>query len=403
MPGIKEQIGVELFLNDQPVPTGQSTYGTIQVVETIKYVVPFMRFDLDDTTFKLADERQITEGTKIKSRFYRFSDENKAPFSKFIVMRKPTGQRSPEGTTPQYWYAFLDAPEYWGKVEQMSVRGTSADVVTEVAGKCGLKPFVDPTADNQVWLNYNDTLARFLKKTVAHGYVDNSSTMALACTARHELLYRDLATIFKNKPKLRIIVGGPVGSFFSRFAANIGFAGDGNAYGEDGVREVFGFQDRPSTNAGSSNAYMNYGYHQHYDDFGSAKSNQKYKAKKYFPNIHINPELKSKIGLTRVDHYRMGFGNTHKKYVQAAYQNSRGLALFSEQLIVMVNNLTDVRLFDVVDVRMFRSPDDATLLHESGLYVVVIKSASMKNGRNYQEKLVLVRNGTFRKGDTPLL
>ena len=35
MPGIKEQIGVELFLNDQPVPTGQSTYGTIQVVETI--------------------------------------------------------------------------------------------------------------------------------------------------------------------------------------------------------------------------------------------------------------------------------------------------------------------------------------------------------------------------------
>lgn len=403
MPGIKEQVGIEVFMNDQPIPAGQSTYGTIQVVETIKYTVPFLRIDVDDTTFELANERQITEGTKVKARFYRFTDEKRVPFSRFIMMRKPNGQRSPEGTTPQYWYAFLDTPQYWGKVEQMSLEGTSSDVVSAVAGKCGLTPFVDSTSDSQIWLNYNDTLARFLKKTVAHGYVDDTSTMALACTALHELLYRDLAAIFKNKPKLRIIVGGPVGSFFSRMAASIGFSGDGNAYGSDGVREVFGFQDRPSTNAGASNASMNYGFHQHHDDFGSLQANTKHKVKKAFPNIHINPELKGKIGVTRVDHYRMSYGNTHKKYVQAQYQNSRGMALFSEQLIVLVNSLTNVRLFDVVDVRMFRSPDDATLLHESGLYVVVIKSASMKNGRNYQEKLVLVRNGTFRKGDTPLL
>ena len=112
MPGIKEQVGIEVFMNDQPIPAGQSTYGTIQVVETIKYTVPFLRIDVDDTTFELANERQITEGTKVKARFYRFTEEKRVPFSRFIMMRKPNGQRSPEGTTPQYWYAFLDIPQF---------------------------------------------------------------------------------------------------------------------------------------------------------------------------------------------------------------------------------------------------------------------------------------------------
>lgn len=385
MAGIKDQISMDIKINGQPVAPGINMFGDTLLVHNARYPVPFLRVTFGDSNSALSGGQQMAEGTKIQIRFNRFSTDDSTPYYEFIAFNRLAGGKAGDGNTPQGWLCFLNVPLFWTTIKQHGIKGSSSDVMKTIAKQIGCKPVCDNTADVQQWLNFSSPLTGFARQVCAHGFANNSSAMMMSVRPNKELHYVDVVARMKAEPKLRIL-------------------SDCLPLNDGKMRECIAQQIQFKSDSGVSNALFNYGYDVHFDGpSGTMAKADKYAAKRSTPKLNMNAELKSKLGTARVEHYAMSRGNTHSRFEQAAHQNARGLALFSDTVTVLVNDMTKVDVFDVVELRVGRGQYNTQALNNAGNYMVFAKAQVSKNGKGYAEALILVRNGTFETGTTPLV
>jgi hypothetical protein len=263
--------------------------------------------------------------------------------------------------------AYGNAPRYAAEPASKSIRGTSKEVLRQLATDVGLGYDLVDTNDLQVWRPAGKRHINFARYVCAHSAATPDSVMAAAITANGVLRLRDLNTT----PQ-------PV--------ATLGYKSDYIP-----VREFV------AHNRGSNNLLGGYSRSMITQSQDGA--------------VTVTDSLNMSIVGRRNAHSRMGAHirgglsdfspvmhpkNVHPLYTHAQYNNGRGRNLFNVECLVSYMSRTNLEPFDWITLDMSAGQGSTDLKREllihNGLWCIMDKSVYVENF-NYYERLTLRRTG----------
>jgi hypothetical protein len=281
--------------------------------------------------------------------------------------------------------ALYDCPQFGAGAFTEAFQKSSSDVMKEIAALCDLK-FDGPdsnTDDLMVWLNLNLTRLAFTEEVAMRGYMSDQSCMARCLTMDGILKYKNLFQVLEKDPT-------------HTFVHNSG--GPGLKGVIVPVREA-----KDASASGFSSFYTNYGQ-KHFTHGGDGAENEigNVDVPLLGAGLPVNEDVRSQIKGrgSRVTYsgYDPGTGSTpnpnvHEFYEKAYYQNLRFLSLFSERIILMVDQCTDVETFDPV-AYVLKNNHGGQLKQSTAVsskYLHGGKTLIIKNGMRYSEAHYLYR------------
>lgn len=375
--GVVNQVYCTIDIENQPMPATPNLVDKIHVVEGIGQSIPSLELYLYDQQGSLADDLSLFEGKPI------FIELGKSEALYRTYEYRVFGLKSMDTHAGQMLkvVCILNCYKFASESNVKAFADTSANAIAQAAGAGGMT-FDGPTvttADKQNWLCVTQTLSSFVEDTALRGFVNDGSCMAHVLTTGGVVRYKDLFEELRQEPKMVFLHNSPKGN---------------NPYPEHIVRQV-----NVSSRGGVFSNWVNYGYAQYEHDLsGDITSNTSVNAP-IVDGFPVN-NIRNDMQYARIEH--VGFdtgtdakpgGNVHKNYRKAKYQNLRFRALFTETIQMIVENITTVELFDPVllDYVEFKNGQFIHNERYSGMYIVANKTAVVKNGIRYVEKLTLIR------------
>jgi hypothetical protein len=376
---LENQLYVDLKIDDKDIPTGLPNFlSELSVIENVAGV-PVLSMVINDGEGVISESLPFTEGNKISiiaaTSMKELSENRSLDFRLFNwkAVQYQNGFRYKIS-------AIFDNNNYVNEVISKAYTGSSNYVLSEIAKVCKLD-FVgqDSCLDSQTWLNFSDTLATFSRKVVQHSFVQNGC-MAMAISSVGDLIYKDI---------IKAINGEPDCSFDSSVP--------------DYENNIFLLQEySPSSSAGFMNSWLNYGYTA-VEDFLSGES-AVYDAVTLTStsggSAVVNQEMSSSIKATRKDYIIQDCGNTHSRYFKTYHNNLRILALFSQKMIFLVDQITNLIPLDVVHLNILNGNSGRPTIF-SGKYIIGAKKTLIK-GTKYAEIFEVYRNTVPNQGTTNL-
>lgn len=364
-----------IFIKDLTLAEGNGAYA------------PTMRLEADDPSSLLSTSRALSEGNTIEVFLAKKPGARNSVARKYRIFG-PTRDNNSYNPNLRI-IGVLDSPKYFTASARESFTGTSDQVLKQVAGICGLK-YAGPVNgrtlnDRQIWLDVCTTRARFIYETTRHGYMDDRSCMESIVTSTHDLLYRNLIDEI-NTPLQKIKVLFEHSSHPST----------------DGRTHFIAKEARDRSSAGVMSHWVNYGStrcNNNIDGYQKDRAAVDVRAPSAY--LAINQEVSDMIKRTRFDYAEIDCTNTHKEYQNALYQNKKLLALFTETMSILVNEVTDVKLLDPVIYRQADADPNVKVRNED-VYLVVGKTIVVRGGIHYAERLQLSRISLHIKGQAPL-
>lgn len=277
--------------------------------------------------------------------------------------------RSPVGEGFAYTLNCLwNAPKYWTTTTNSNIRGTSYDVIKQIAHTCKLEfSSSNPqTADSMLWSGGNRTYNEYVRDIARHGYIDEKSQMVLGVDTEGLLKYFNINAI----PKPTLSVGYTAQATKEAFLQILDFT--------------------PKSTAGDNNTIAGYHHDRHTQ---SLENSEVHKSVTLDPDCRkplVNKEVRNEIGRGGVSYAPIDCGaNVHPKYERALYQNTRFNLLNNLRAQVLVGFQTDLDLFD-----NFKYVPPAQLSSEAyaGEYTISGKIIQIV-GNAYYEKFTAVKNG----------
>jgi hypothetical protein len=270
--------------------------------------------------------------------------------------------------------AVLDAVAYNRSIPTGLYEGSSADVIGRLASEHGLNAkTAGSTSDSQVWLPTLKTAAQWVKDIANRGYAGANSVMVSAVTDQKELVYGDVNKLMSTGSVVFGVNDGQV-IINDWSATSNGMIGNnhkayGATSGSNNEEGVFSELGKIATTL-----------------FG--KSSFSFSSK--------NASATGTLG-GRADNTPRPAGNTHKKYQDAAHQNSRGRATFNIDLNILTHMVSNANLLEGCEVNPINW---ATSNHGTppilqcyqGRYLVTSKTKTLM-GAKYCERLTLTTNG----------
>ena len=233
---IQDNIYISAKINGEFI-TGFSAFKEILVVETLQASLPMAKVTWQDASLQSYRDLQLTDGATLELEIGKLGQgQTKTTFRRF----SDRGSRSYQSGQDISAVFLMDAAKYTSKALRKAKKGNSSDIISEMAGECGLTAVVDATSDEQVWFSAGQTYNTFANQVAKNGYISDSSCMILAVTSDGKLLYKDInkAMVGEAKKKLYSSTLAPLGDKAVLLIAN------------DIARSTSGF----------SNQWINYGY-----------------------------------------------------------------------------------------------------------------------------------------------
>ena len=387
MLNIKNQVFITIKIDGQPIE--YANIKDLTLCEGNSAFAPTMKLELDDPTSSLSRARALSEGNTVEVLIAKSESDPSAVARRYRIFG-PT--RDNNSNNPNVVIiGLLDAPKFFTASSRESIEGTSDVVLKELANRVGFE-YTGPTNgrqlnDKQIWLNVCSNRAKFMYEVTRNAYMDDKSCMESIITSTHRLVYRNLIDEINTSPdKIRFA-----------FTHN---APDNS--GDNGRNEFLVKEARDRSTAGVMSHWVNYGSTRSNNNIdGWQKDRKSVDVKAPSPYLAINQEVSDMVKRTRFDYAPIDCSNTHKYYQDAWYQNTKFLALFTETMSLLVNEVTDTQLLDPVIYRQADADMTAKVRNED-IYLVVGKTIVVRGGIHYAERLQVVRMSVTMKGTTQL-
>jgi hypothetical protein len=358
---INEQLEAAVYINGKELTLkGVNFMQSVWIRADAKWKLPLMvlRFvDLCDAVSKVG----LQDGSPIVLAFNGVVSLER----KFLVH---SWKRSPAGegfayTLNCYW----NAPKWWTATTNSNIRGTSHDVIKQLAHTCKLEfsSTSTQTSDSMLWSGANRAYNEYARDIARHGYVDEKSQMVMGVDTEGMLKYVNINAI----PKPTV---------------NVGYAAQATS---GPFLQITDFT--PSNIAGNNNAIAGYLHDRHSQSLEEEKVHKSVTLEPDCRKPLINTEVRSEIGRGGISYSPIDFGNVHENYERALYQNTRFNLLNNLAAEVLIGFQTDMDLFDnfkYVPPTQLKSDSYAGEYTISGKIIYIA-------GSSYNEKLIAVKNG----------
>lgn len=369
---LQDKIEISLFFSGDEFPL--NAYNTLS----------FLQIDISNRITLPQVSLALTDASMILSQSGYLQDS--APFS---IVIKPVGAsvsstynfrifkfrevKTVSGTRYQI-DGFWDSLSYWFTTTNAGIRGTSDYLLSNIASQCGMKYSGTSTSDSQLWMPQNRTYGTWARDIALHGYISDKSLMVHGVDivdSQPLLMYRDFNAIDTTPITMSI--------------------------GQQAPGEVSCVDFRVQANPGPTN--KNSGYHQTrsaQSAFGADQTplkNMPFTPNSRSPLYSMNARAAAKRGA--ILYSGINFGNVNPdSYEKGRYLNSRGAGLLSAKIDVMSINVTNVRLFDRINVVARNEAMDSEVDNVwSGVYTVTSISYRVDT-TNYCEVVEGFRDGT---------
>lgn len=388
---IQDKVYLDILIDGQAIPATTNMLHEVILTEGNGDMSPVIQMTLNDQNGSLQQSLALTDGNEIAVVIGRKPNDTRNIVRQYRLFgTKQTVSASGPAITA---YGIYDAPGYLTGSYREAYEGSSTQVLQALAQKCmltldGPKEFNGrETQDRQVWLNVCSTRANFVHEVIRHAYMDDNSAMSCALTSAGVLKYRNLLDVMSlDRDKIQFAL-----------LLNIPKSGDIRAPNIMLARQV-----RDWSAAGLMTNWVNYGSTRAIHSLtGEQDIEKSIDLKTTASFLPINEEVSRTVGNARIDYACLDCGNVHSKYERAAYQNIRLLALFSERLSVLLNDVSNVQLYDAI---LYYQQDNQPSLtsKNSAVYIVVGKTIMIRNGNQYIERLELARPELTVKGSATL-
>ncbi|MNQ41581.1 hypothetical protein D3C85_552610 [compost metagenome] len=379
-----------LDIEGSRVPPTMNFVDSIFIQDGFAVAIPVLQLILNDERNTLAEEMNLVDGTLITIKIAKTRE--KITTRKFRVWgyKKQTTAKGPKLVCT----AILDCPKWSAGVFTESVRGTSDSVIGAMASRAGLKYSGPPACDDvQTWLNVNKTRNAFSEDVAIRGYGSGQTCMYRLLTMDYEVRYRDLFAVLKGAPKWSFLQNTPEGAAKATPVV---------------IRET---QDASAS--GFATHMMNYGQKQYEHSLNEAGqlSTLTLDAPLLGKALPVNNDVRGQIAERGAKVNYTGFdtgtepapaSNLHQNYEKAFYQNMRFLGLFSERVVLLSDECTEVTTFDCAEYQ--HSNQDNQSFKPSaqlgGNWLVGGKTQWIKAGHKFSEVYYLYRAALMETGST---
>lgn len=348
---IQNTYNVDIFIDGLNIfeAAGTALLGA-RIFESILSPIPYCTLTLN-VPVNWVNQRSFVDGTQIRfdikskeyeiaeSLYFRLYDITEIAISQQFCKLELNGMLS-----------FYPGYRYYSS---FNMYGASSDVFKQVATDFKLDNDIDPTNDYQLWASGSNNLYKHLNTISRFGWINETSAMFWCFNRRKKLLYKNLTTLFRNKPQ-----------------QNWTFLQLPRAY--SAKEKVYGYSSaRLTTTAGTENLlHEGYGGDDKYFDLLSYQ--WKYPAAKKVVAesnlINISKELSQ--GLS-TNWYPLDTGNFHKNYWLARKQNARILSTYSTYIVLQCEYLMNYQIGQVVNFVLMDSQDETNVIKmATGNYII---------------------------------
>ncbi len=384
---ISDQLFVDILIDNRPIPPTNGLFSSLFIYEGNGFPFPSLELNLHDTLGSLSKDLALTEGNEISIMVGTDDSNNKLRYRqfRFFSCRQQVGSAGP---TLQI-FAVYNSPSFIQKSTRESYEGNSSQVLKILAETSNLtydgpETFNGRTPDDsQIWRNVGKTRTAFARKIAMHGWVSEGSCMSYVITSDGVLRYRNLNDV----------INGDINKITNAFVQNISNR-ESSTYTKHRVIEA-----RDRSDAGMSNAWMNYGHLRiNHQATGEPLVLDKIAVPTIAEKFPISRKISEVIKDSRVDYGLIDGDNVHIHYEEAIYQNIRLLSLFNQRMSLLVDRPTEVNVFDLV---LYRQQDlDEYDIKNSDQYILFGKTIAVIQGSNYCERLEIGRQEvTMPSGD----
>lgn len=372
------------------IPPTMNFVDSIYIQDGFGVAIPVLQLILNDERGTLNEEMNLVDGTLVTIKIAKTRE--KLTVRKFRVWgyHKQTTAKGPKLICT----CILDCPKWSAGVFTESIRGTSDSVIGQLAQRAGLKYSGPPAVDDvQTWLNVNKTRNAFSEDVAIRGYGSGQTCMARQLTMDYEVRYRDLFAVLKDKPKW---------SFLQNTSEEAATA-----------TPVVIRETQDASASGFATHMMNYGqkqYEHSLNDSGQLAT-LTLDAPLLGKALPVNEDVRGQVSERGAKVNYTGFdtgtepapaSNLHQNYEKAFYQNMRLLGLFSERVVLLSDECTDVTTFDCGTYQ--HGDQDNHEFKQSkalgGNWLVGGKTIWIKAGHKYAELYYLYRAAVMETGSS---
>lgn len=379
-----------LDIEGSRIPPTMNFVDSIFIQDGFAVSIPVLQLILNDERNTLAEEMNLVDGTLITIKIAKTRE--KVQTRKFRVWgyKKQTTAKGPKLVCT----AVLDCPKWSAGVFTESIRGTSDSVIGQLASRAGLKYSGPPAVDDvQTWLNVNKTRNAFSEDVAIRGYGSGQTCMARLLTMDYEVRYRDLFAVLKEAPKWSFL--------------------QNTAEGAAKATPVVIRETQDASASGFATHMMNYGQKQYEHSLNEAGqlSTLTLDAPLLGKALPVNNDVRGQIAErgSKVNYTGFDTGtepapasNLHQHYEAAFYQNMRYLGLFSERVVLLSDECTEVTTFDCAEYQ-HANQDNQTFKPSAqlgGNWLVGGKTQWIKAGHKFSELYYLYRAAIMETGST---
>lgn len=369
---IANQMALSVFIEGHELPFGDSfSLNYVHLSESTAKGLPAFALSVTDGTKWLLATSLLKDGNRIQVTL-QSGDASDAPKYTYEFRLGHFDEKPSINGSVFILEGLLNVPAYLASSSRKPIKGTSSEVLGQIAKTAGLSYLGVGTSDAQTWHPGNKRLASFAQHVARAGFATDNSAMTVAVSLSKELIYRDITAM-----------DTPVGT--------LGLLD----LGTPGVFPVVAFDVKASP--GGLNVMAGYKMTTYEQDILSADSTFVRNADvgtviNEPGSLLVSPEVKNNGREGRVHFAPIDPGNAHGSYARARHQNSRVLSLFSFTIQVVVPGLTPFKVLDTVDfdVSSAVAQEGAVIKSYAGAYRIVARVLYCVPGR-IVEKLTLVR------------
>lgn len=374
---VEGEFFISIWIDDQPLPTPWPAAVTDLKILESHGILPMLKFTINDDQNRLVSEYHLGDHNQFSfmlgTSTLRHSE--RLYFRTFNIKRKQLN----EG----YQYTIsghIDAPKLTKGAENWSREGTSSAILKEVCSTLGLLPDEEKwleTADKQVWLNPGISWTRWLQHVQYHSYKDVLALPQLYIQADKTCRFVDkMATLNETPPFDRTMGLGHYEPLKTRYLVmDLGDKNRGGFYG----------------------SWVGYGYDLHDMRLDGKQYHSTAVSVDTDGYIPLESTAYNSVDTARREYVPNQCGNTHENWWAAYHGNLRKSALFTQEIVALVYDYTDLQLGDSVELRVMGMElqtvdplDDPAPAARNGVYVLVGKTRRIMNNK-YAEGLVLQR------------
>lgn len=369
---LAERLFVDIKIDNVSLPFEAITLGHIQINSGRKFHVPMGSISISDPVGIIGRNIFLVDGAQI---VIKLSNQAEHANPKSYYFRLFNSVKRTVNGAPSYSITFLaDYVSYLNQSTTKTLTGTSAKVIEEIAKKCGLKYYADPTSDKQDWMPINEKYCKFVNSIASAGYINDRSCMMYGIDLNGVLKYIDYNQIKFDKDVPVFVYGrnankGETQVWDRKF---IGSSGVMNAAGGYNTTRV---EQNIITGEDSK-----------FNDVKTVRKSNR---------LSMGSVNKEKITRGRVNFAPVNCGNVHDNYQQAIHQNTRITNMQNVAFRIATMQMSNYELFDPVKFDLFEVSSNSLVKDtvNSGNYVIEEKTIFVTPNSLYIEGFKFIRDG----------